>query len=749
VTQSVNANIDPMQSGGDNGDSRSGNHGLMVREYEMNGLSPYMAPGVPGPYVDAAPVGMNFSQLAHAFRRRWLLALIAGLAVGVPVAALVWLVTPENYEVTAWLRVGDPPGTIIRNPSEYDQYRKTQAARIKSPLVLQAALRVPGISELPMIRSEREPIQFLQDELAVVSPLESEVLLIKMRGKDKTQLVKVVNAVHDAYLEKVNEGERGTLLSRQGLLDRALKDKDQEIDTNRKTLAGIKRTYQSADREDVKFKLQQLSSRSNFLQSTLQNSNKELLEVKSKLQGIQQRKEGDDQPEYQIEAILGRDPQIIKDSEKISELQQAVDYQAGVSKLGMKDPQVIRLSGSINKIMERVAKRRDELRPQIIEHLQNQPDTLGGLPSDPRQLEIRRERLEESIASTEAEYADITKQVAEMAKDSAEIETYENKIKVAEERRGVISKELDEVVLNLEQQTRVTSLERGSEPEGTNPMFRYVLTVFAGLAGLIIGTGAVVGMEYQARRLSTTGEISTSAGLRVLGTVPNLDALSHAKGPNGAAALQGILAESVDSIRTVLLQQSRENAPRVIMVTSAGDREGKTTVASHLAASLARSGHRTLLVDGDLRSPTAHAMFGAALDPGLCEMLRGELDLESAIQPTQVDGLMLVSAGQCDYHSIASLSKSALKAIFDKAREQFEFIVIDAAPVLNYADTLLMGAHIDAAVLSVRRDISQLGKVQEARERMESVGIRILGAVINGISETTRRPAFALPSAES
>ena len=80
-------------------------------------------------------------------------------------------------------------------------------------------------------------------------------------------------------------------------------------------------------------------------------------------------------------------------------------------------------------------------------------------------------------------------------------------------------------------------------------------------------------------------------------------------------------------------------------------------------------------------------------------------------------------------------------------REQFEFIVIDAAPVLSYADTLLIGSHVDAAVLSVRRDVSQLTKVYEARERMESVGIRVLGAVVNGITESGRRPAYALTSA--
>src|SRR5262249_48991059 len=262
----------------------------------------------------------------------------------------------------------------------------------------------------------------------------------------------------------------------------------------------------------------------------------------------------------------------------------------------------------------------------------------------------------------------------------------------------------------------------------------------------VVGSGAIVGVEYQAQRVNGTGELSTRTGLRVLGTVPNLSALSNTKNLNGSAALQGVLAESVDSIRTMLLSQSRSDAQGVILVTSAGDREGKTTVASHLAASLARSGRRTLLVDGDLRAPTAHTMFSASLEPGLSEVLRGELEVEAAIQPTQVDGLMLVAAGQCDYQAIAALSQKQLNEILQKARQQFEFVVFDAAPVLNYGDTLLMGVHVDAAVLSVRRDVSQLHKVYEAKERLELVGIRVLGAVVNGISETSRRPAFALPS---
>jgi capsular exopolysaccharide synthesis family protein len=745
VTQTTQTPVDPFHSESENGDARSNQRGLMVREYEMNGLSPYLAQNGALPYVDGAPAGMSFAQLAHAFRRRWLLSLIAGLLVGVPVAALVWLVTPENYEVVAWLRVGDPPGTVIRNPTEYDQYRKTQAARIKSPTVLQGAFRKEGIADLPMLRSQREPLQFLQDELTVVSPLDSEVLLIKMRGKDAKQLVKIVNAVQEAYIDNVVDAEHGGLLKQQEVLQTTQQEKGTEMYNKRKALAELKNQFKASDLEQIKFRLNQLQTQSSSLMQSMKETRGELVKVEQRIAVLSSDK-GSEPDQHLVELQIARDDNIAELTKQLTYLQQFRSETLAVSKLKERDPAIKRYDSSIAGAQEQIQKRRETILPQIIAFLKANSGERGEETGTVDQLELKRTRLSQELENQQENLNEVTTEVAKLGKSSVDIEDLEAQLKALETQRAKLAEQLDSIGLDLNQPARVTLLEKATEPEGTNPVFRYVLTIFAGIAGLAIGTGAVVAMEYQARRLSTSGELSTNTGLRVLGVVPNLDSLSRAKGANGSAALQGILAESVDSIRTILLQQSRENAPRVIMVTSAGDREGKTTVASHLAASLARAGRRTLLVDGDLRSPTVHAMFGAAQEPGLCEMLRGEIDLEGAIQPTQVDGLMLIAAGICDYQSIAALSKNSLHEIFEKAREQFEFVVIDAAPVLNYADTLLMGARVDAAVISTRRDVSQLHKVYEARERMESVGIRVLGAVVNGITETSRRPAFATPS---
>src|SRR5262249_5464509 len=159
-----------------------------------------------------------------------------------------------------------------------------------------------------MLRNEKEPIQFLTDEIAVVSPLESEVLLIKMRGRDKQQLVKIVNAVHDTAIDKINEGERQKLLGTAELLQRTIKEKEEEIRTKLRSLAEVKKTSNSADREDVKFKLQQLSIYSSTLQQTIKSMQQKLMDVNARLETIQKKKdEGDGPSEYMILQIMQRD----------------------------------------------------------------------------------------------------------------------------------------------------------------------------------------------------------------------------------------------------------------------------------------------------------------------------------------------------------------------------------------------------------------------------------------------------------
>jgi capsular exopolysaccharide synthesis family protein len=172
------------------------------------------------------------------------------------------------------------------------------------------------------------------------------------------------------------------------------------------------------------------------------------------------------------------------------------------------------------------------------------------------------------------------------------------------------------------------------------------------------------------------------------------------------------------------------------MVTSAVGGEGKTTVASHLASSLARSGRRTLLIDGDLRCPALHELFEVPLHPGLSEVALGEVHVAEATLATSVDGLMLIPAGEWDRDVLQALARDGVRRLFEKLKREYEFVVIDSHPVLAATDALLIGQHVDAVLLSLLRGVSRAPQVYAAQQRLESLGIRVLGAVVNGAAET-------------
>ncbi len=187
----------------------------------------------------------------------------------------------------------------------------------------------------------------------------------------------------------------------------------------------------------------------------------------------------------------------------------------------------------------------------------------------------------------------------------------------------------------------------------------------------------------------------------------------------------------------MLVHTARLESHRVVMITSAVGSEGKTSLSSHLATSLARSGLRTLLVDADLRSPSVHRLFNLPVASGLSEVLRGEVDVSAAIADTEVSDLKVLAAGRCDRLTIRLLSQGFLGAVFGSLRDQFDFVIVNTSPILPVADASLVAQEADAVLFSIFSDVSRKAKVCAALQRLESLGVRVLGAVVTGSVDMT------------
>jgi capsular exopolysaccharide synthesis family protein len=266
---------------------------------------------------------------------------------------------------------------------------------------------------------------------------------------------------------------------------------------------------------------------------------------------------------------------------------------------------------------------------------------------------------------------------------------------------------------------------------------RMLAIALAPFGAFFLALFGVAWWEFSARRIHEPDEVVAGLAMRVVGAVPELpDPRRQKLGADPAAEeiVRHNLIESIDAIRTMLLRNASAENLRVVMVTSAESGEGKTTLASNLAMSLARAGRKTLLIDCDLRQPAAHQMFERPLQPGFSEVVLHEVELPDAVHATQIDAnLHLLPAGMWDRNVVAELAKDGVTSVFEKLRDEFDFIIVDSHPVLAATDSLLIAQHVDAVIVSLMRDVSQMNNVHTACQKLTTLGIRVFGAVMSGM----------------
>ena len=313
---------------------------------------------------------------------------------------------------------------------------------------------------------------------------------------------------------------------------------------------------------------------------------------------------------------------------------------------------------------------------------------------------------------------------------SSDLETKEDDLEQLQNIANDMSVKLESLDMDANAPEQIRQVQGAVGKKNINRVQHYSIAIMGGLAGFVLTCLGIAYLEFRNRRLNGPEEMDEGLGIRVVGTLPGLSS-RKALDPNHPIVAQ--LTESIDGVRTILMHDSTSKRRQVVLVTSAATLEGRTTVASQLAASLARAGRRTLLVDGDLRSPSLHALFDVPLEDGLCEVLRAEVDVSDVIRPTHAEGLWLLTAGYCDIDAIHALATEQMQPVFDKLRAEYDFIIIDGAPVIGMSDALIFGQYSDGAILSVRRDQSQMPKIHQTAELLRGVGIRIIGAVVNGV----------------
>lgn len=714
------------------------------------------------------PPPQSASKYLHALRRRWLMATGIGLLFAAVLGPAVWFIQTPKYTALAQVQVASREPVVVfqtadtaaAGPTQYDVYKSTQREVMRSPFLLVAALRktirfteqqypnlwktmlsrgmghgvsrivgqVGGdetdmiempVSKLPLVEREVDEVAWLSEELTVGFLGDSEIMQVSLTLEDADQAAALVNAVVEAYMEQVVVRGREQRNRRLGVLDTAWNAKRQEVKAKRTTLRDLAKQLGTADTKAVQLKqqiaLQQYASFAGELVRTQFELRRAVNEAKGQ-QAMLRTVGTREIPEYELNHFAQDDPAARQLLAELNWRTRDVAHTESVTVPGAVSPYAQRFRRDLQSVQQQYDNLGNQLRGNLLDKKRAE------IAARIEQLEIEIAVLSEQKKQFEQDVEEKRKEAEEFGGQSLDIEMMRADIAELEQVLSGIAGEREKVGVEAESAPRISWRHRAQRPASEDRTARLALAIFAMLVGFCIPVGCVAWWDARGQRINTAEEVSKGLGLPVIGLVPVIPARVNRELGLRTGRYQEWekrIAESVNGIAARLLHQADTRQTRVMLISSAVRGEGKTSLATRLAVSLARSGRNTVVVDFDLQHPGVHEAFGLDLGPGVSEVLRKQNEVAEVVHQIGTDKPSVVTAGRLDSQALVSLAKGAAEPLLKKLREDYEFVVIDASSVLDAADTQFVSRHVDSVILSVFRDISQAPKVSRVRETLE------------------------------
>jgi capsular exopolysaccharide synthesis family protein len=653
---------------------------------------------------------------------------VLGITLGAVLLAFVYsIVATKHYTARTVLLLSTMAGQELRTERvvDLDQYHRwnrqifvqTQIEVLRSRGLLTRVLEEYAKLGLPDGAGPTDAwVQQLGEMLEIDVRQGTELIDLSVTSSDAEQAARLANLVAQTYQSENLEALQDAAKNAKAWLEDELRETEKRINGASKELMDFQGTYDMADAEEEVTAVEAMMS---SLSTAWAQANTEFIEYQSMVERHQRMlREG----RYEDLAKDINSPLVVALTQRYA---MAVTEQAG--RAAVYGP----LMPERRDVEDELARIESELQREV----------ENAISAERARLKVIGDR----VADLKAELDAGKTQMLTIQGNRVGYDKFLLELTRAKEMYARMGERLDE--LELQSQTQLNNVRIVEDARmPTRPSSpKLLLNLAIGLvAGAVGGLGLGLLREYLDDTISSPLEVSTFLRAPFLGMIPKIEEIEDERELALLSHLnpRSSVAEAVRAIRTVLELNPSGRAPRRMLITSAVSSEGKTATTVRIGVAFANLGRRVLLVDGDLRRPRIHKIFGATREPGLTGVLVDGVDKAEAILHTEVDGLDILPSGRGGERPNELLASPAVPRLIDELEATYDLVIIDSPPSVLLSDARILSRYVDGVVVLVREHTTSRVLIREAIQGLEQVGATVLGVVVNAVDFAKHRTSY-------
>lgn len=695
----------------------------------------------------------------------WLIVLMTVL-IGAAVLAYTWRL-PRIYEAIATIEYDPNPARPLGDGVEdvaapngdfwaSREFFETQNRIIGSRLIAERVVERLGLhhdrtftdqTDLPADwpgMTLADAAILLQSRMTIEAVTGTRLVNIRVRDREPERASLIANTVAEVYIEKTIEDRLGSTVSSLEWLGEQLDDLRGELHESETAL--------HAFMDDHDILSVSMEDRQNLVASELEHFTTALAEARTRrielaahLTRLRTLAEGD---------TVEDEGSAFSDIPAIQALQTEIrtklaEREALSSRYGPAHPRILELDRGIEAV-------REQLRSEI-------DGMLRAAEADVREANAIEGSLRRAV--DEANQAGLALNLLEIEYTQLNRERTNNE-KLYE---IVLQRTTETDLTRMLRTTHVRMVDRALTPT-VHVSPRLSTNVAGGVgAGLALGLGLALLLSRLDRRIKSVRD-AEDCGVTILGVLPDIPeaelAQMLASAPERPAPRRkrpskngkepplvtssprdviththpmSSTSESCRTLRTNLMFMSGDDPLRTLAVTSAGPREGKTTVASNLAISIAQSGKRVIVIDTDMRRPRMHHAFGLRNTVGLTSILVGDSTVEDAVRPSGIPNVTVMCCGPIPPNPAELLHRERFATLIDELEKAYDFVIFDSPPLGAVTDAAVLGPQVDGVLVVLRANATTRDALTSVLRQVHDVGANLVGAVLNGVDPNMRR----------